>query len=262
MLASGGRERRLGSPAIHRPHERKNADGSLSNQLALFVERVGHGDRVLDIGCGGGQHAIELAGQRPDVHVVGLDLSAEFVRRARQRASAAGCGSRVEFVKGNALDLPFEAEEFDHVYSIGSIKHWPDLGQGLAECLRVLKPGGQLLVGEADRGCRFPDVVAWTRNSRVPRPLHIVLHLYFRTFVAGQSIDLGDARQLWTSFTRREGQAEVRTAGCAPAWESFHSARWECVRRDTSSRAAVVGSLCLRRPTECRFRRQGRGGRT
>jgi ubiquinone/menaquinone biosynthesis C-methylase UbiE len=193
------------SPAVFRVFEHE--------LHSSFVKQVGHGDRILDIGCGGGQHAVELAGQRPDVHVVGLDLSAEFVRRARQRATAAQLGSRVEFVKGNALALPFEAEEFDHVYSIGSIKHWPDMDQGLAECVRVLKPGGLLLVGEADRGCRFPDVVAWTRESRVPRPLQIVLHLYFRTFVAGQSIDLDDARQLWTSLALAEPDGPRRIPG-------------------------------------------------
>ncbi len=193
------------SPAVYRVFE--------DDLHGAFVKQVGHGDRVLDIGCGGGQHTIELASQRPDVQVVGLDLSAEFVRRARDRASAAQVGSRVEFVKGNALALPFEAEEFDHVYSIGSIKHWPDMGQGLAECLRVLKPGGQLLVGEADRSCRFPDVVAWTRDSRVPRPLHIVLHLYFRTFVAGQSIDLDDARELWAALPLAETDGPRRIPG-------------------------------------------------
>jgi ubiquinone/menaquinone biosynthesis C-methylase UbiE len=196
---------RFVSPAVFRVFEH--------DLHTTFVKQVGHGDRILDIGCGGGQHAVELAGERPDVHVVGLDLSAEFVRRARQRASAALLGSRVEFVEGNALALPFEAEEFDHVYSIGSIKHWPDMGQGLAECVRVLKPGGLLLVGEADRGCRFPDVVAWTRNTRVPRPLQIVLHLYFRTFVAGQSIDLDDARQLWTSLALAELDGPRRIPG-------------------------------------------------
>jgi ubiquinone/menaquinone biosynthesis C-methylase UbiE len=193
------------SPAVFRVFE--------DDLHRTFAKRISPGARILDIGCGGGQHAIELAGQRPDVQVVGVDLSAEFVRRARLRASAAQLGSRVEFVEGNALALPFEAEEFDHVYSIGSIKHWPDMGRGLAECVRVLKPGGQLLVGEADRGCRFPDVVTWTRDSRVPRPLQIVLHLYFRTFVAGQSIDLDDARQLWTSLSLAEPDGPRRIPG-------------------------------------------------
>jgi ubiquinone/menaquinone biosynthesis C-methylase UbiE len=196
---------RFVSPAVYRVAE--------DDLHGAFVKHIGHGERILDVGCGGGQHAIEMAIQRPDVQVVGLDLSAEFIRRARRRASAAQTGSRVKFVEGNALALPFEAEEFDHVYSAGSIKHWPDMNQGLAECLRVLKPGGQLLVLEADRSCRFPDVVAWTRDTRVPRPLQIVLHLYFRTFVAGQSIDLGDANELWTSLPLTDTDGPRRIPG-------------------------------------------------
>ena len=72
-----------------------------------FMERVGPGSRVLDVGCGGGQHAVHIAGRRPDVRVVGVDLSAELVRRARRLAAKAGVADRVEFVVGDALDLPF-----------------------------------------------------------------------------------------------------------------------------------------------------------
>lgn len=177
------------SPAVFRVLEHDLHD--------VFVDRVAPGARVLDLGCGGGQHAIAMAHQCPDVRIVGLDLSPEFVRRARRRADEAGLADRVELVEGNALDLPFEDAAFDHVYSAGSIKHWPDMARGLAECLRVLGPGGQLLVMEADLGCRFEDVRRWTGDSRVPRPLRPVLHLYFRTYVAGQSIGLDDAAELW-----------------------------------------------------------------
>ena len=137
-----------------------------------FLERVGPGSRVLDVGCGGGQHAVHIAGRRPDVRVVGVDLSAELVRRARRLAAKAGVADRVEFVVGDALDLAFpDDQDFDHVYCAGSIKHWPDQRRGLDECLRVLRPGGRFLVMEADRSCRFSDVRSWARDTRTPRVL-------------------------------------------------------------------------------------------
>lgn len=162
-----------------------------------FMERVGPGSRVLDVGCGGGQHAVHIAHQRPDVSVVGLDLSAELVRRCRRLAAKAGVTDRVEFVEGDAIDLPFPDRHFDHVYCAGSIKHWPDQRQGLDECLRVLRPGGRFLVMEADRSCRFADVRSWAQDTRTPWPLLPALHAYFRTYIAGQSLDLDDARALW-----------------------------------------------------------------
>jgi ubiquinone/menaquinone biosynthesis C-methylase UbiE len=126
-----------------------------------FMEWVGPGARVLDVGCGGGQHAVYMAAQRPDVRVVGVDLSAELVRRSRRLAARTGVADRVEFVQGDALDLAFPDQDFDHVYCAGSIKHWPDQRRGLDECLRVLRPGGRFLVMEADRSCRFDDVRSW-----------------------------------------------------------------------------------------------------
>ena len=72
-----------------------------------FVEGVGPGSRVLDVGCGGGQHAVHMASRRPDLRITGVDLSPELVRRARRTAAKAGVADRVEFVQGDALDLAF-----------------------------------------------------------------------------------------------------------------------------------------------------------
>jgi ubiquinone/menaquinone biosynthesis C-methylase UbiE len=163
-----------------------------------FMAQVGPGSRVLDVGCGGGQHAVHIGTRRPDVRVVGLDLSPELVRRSRRLAAKAGVTDRVEFVQGDALNLDFSDEYFDHVYCAGSIKHWPDQRRGLDECLRVLRPGGRFLVMEADRSCRFQDVRSWAHDTRTPRALIPTLHAYFRMYIAGQSLDLDDARALWS----------------------------------------------------------------
>jgi ubiquinone/menaquinone biosynthesis C-methylase UbiE len=170
-----------------------------SEEVRKLVERAAPGARILDVGCGGGQHAVDVATRRRDLRVVALDLSPVFLKRASNRASKAGVADRVEFVHGNATDLPFEANEFDHVYSMGSIKHWVDLPKGLSECVRVLKPGGRLHIMEADRGCRFDDTQQWAANTRVPGPLQPLLCAYFRTIVTGQSLDMDEARDLWAA---------------------------------------------------------------
>lgn len=178
-----------------------------------FLGWVGPAQRVLDVGCGGGQHAVRIARERADLRVVGLDLSAEFVRRARRLATRAKVADRVKFVEGDALELPFPDHDFDHVFSAGSIKHWTDQRRGLDECLRVLRPGGRLLVMEADRACGFGDVQNWTRDTRMPRFTHPMLHAYFRTYVAGQSIDLDEARALWTPLPLRDVDGPRRIPG-------------------------------------------------
>jgi SAM-dependent methyltransferase len=181
-----------------------------TEDIERLVEKAAHGSRILDVGCGGGQHAVEVAVKRPDLQLVALDLSAVFLSRAYDRAKKAGVLERVQLVHADAVQLPFPDEAFDHVFSTGSIKHWSDQRRGLAECLRVLKPGGQLLVMEADRGCRPEDAVRWTGNTRVPAPLRPLLLAYFRTIVTGQSIDLDDARQLWDPMPLVDKEAPRR----------------------------------------------------
>jgi ubiquinone/menaquinone biosynthesis C-methylase UbiE len=172
------------------------------------------GMRVLDVGCGGGQFAIRLARRFPDARIVGLDLSPEQVARARSRG--ASLRDRVSFVEGTAVELPFGEAEFDVVYSIGSIKHWPDRERGLRECARVLAPGGRLWVLEGDRGCRREDVDALIATWGVPGPLRPLAVAFFRRIVAGQSLDVDEARALLGKIPLIEGSVD-RAAGL-PVW--------------------------------------------
>lgn len=180
-----------------------------------LVDFVGDGAKVLDVGAGGGHLALEIAERRPGATVTGLDLSDEQVSRANLRARQRGLGSRVAFVQGSALDLPFESERFDVVTSVASIKHWPGQARGLSECVRVLAPGGRLLVFEADRGCRLGDARDFVRRWRLPSPLRGVALAAFRTWVAGQAIDLDDARELIGGVPL--DRAEVRRVAGTPA---------------------------------------------
>ncbi|MCB9574107.1 MAG: class I SAM-dependent methyltransferase [Kofleriaceae bacterium] len=170
------------------------------------LDGVARGGAVLDVGCGGGQNLLWLADNRPDLALTGLDLSPRQVARARRRAAARDLP--IEVVEGSALDLPFDAGRFDAVLSLASIKHWPDPARGLAECARVLAPGGRLLVVEADRGCHLDDARAFVDRTRVPRLLAPVALAGFRTWVAGQGLDLDDARALVADLGLDDARAE------------------------------------------------------
>jgi len=153
---------------------------------------------VLDVGCGGGQLAVGLAAAGPRLRLTGIDLAPQQVRRARRRGAV--LGNRIGFRQGSAMDLPFADDAFDAVVSSGSIKHWPDQRLGLTEMLRVLRPGGLLLIIEADRGCTFDDARVFVDRWKLPRPIARMCLPFFRTYIAGYGIDLDDGRGLLTDL--------------------------------------------------------------
>lgn len=159
-----------------------------------FLAHLPAGARILDVGSGGGRFGCYMADQRPDITVIGCDPSQAQIRRAT--AAARRFGDRVEFRSASALALPFEDASFHGVISYGSIKHWPDRAKGLAECMRVLRPGGPFLVTEADRGATWKDLTAFVRNYRAPRFMYNFNLAMFTTWVAGQSVDIVDFQEL------------------------------------------------------------------
>lgn len=174
------------------------------------LEALRRSGSVLDVGCGGGQLAIAMLRERPDLHCVGVDLSREQVERARRRARGLP-GARFE--AASALDLPFPEATFDRVVSVASLKHWPDPLRGLRECVRVLKPGGRALIVEADRGCRLDDARSFVGGFRVTLAPEAVRLAMFRTWVAGQGPDLDDARALASTLSDRAAWSVARIAG-------------------------------------------------
>jgi ubiquinone/menaquinone biosynthesis C-methylase UbiE len=159
----------------------------LERNLGEILDAMTQGAQILDVGCGGG-HTLELlAARRPDLRLHGVDLSPDQVARARTRL-----GDRATIVEGSALKLPYSSDHFDFVVSDASIKHWPDPARGLRECVRVLLPGGRLVISEADRGCRFEDAAAFVRRWRLPRAAFPLTLALFRTWVAGQAFDLAE----------------------------------------------------------------------
>ncbi|MET8627521.1 class I SAM-dependent methyltransferase [Kitasatospora sp. NPDC004669] len=108
------------------------------------------GDRVLDLGCGGGRHAFEC--YRRGANVIALDQNTEEIAEvkkwfaAMEQAGEAPEGASAVAMEGNALALPFEDEYFDKIIISEVMEHIPDDKGVLNEMFRVLKPGGLLAV--------------------------------------------------------------------------------------------------------------------
>ena len=119
------------------------------------------GARLLDVGCGTGALACAAAGiVGPAGHVIGLDANPEMLAVAR------GKPEPVEWVEGNAQDMPFEADSFDAVASQFAFMFFDDPPAALAEMLRVLRPGGRMAVAVCDAVERSPGYAAFSGMLR------------------------------------------------------------------------------------------------
>jgi ubiquinone/menaquinone biosynthesis C-methylase UbiE len=130
--------------------------------LRWFIARravgmTGCGEAV-DVGCGPGQLAIELARRSPGLHVTGIDLSDEMLAQGRDNARRAGVTNRVSFRRGDAQQIPFPDTSLDLVVSTLSLHHWSDPVTVLDEIGRVLRPGGSFLIFDLRRDMAAP---AW-----------------------------------------------------------------------------------------------------
>ena len=111
----------------------------------LFGELVvGAGDLVLDIGCRDAGHAIELA-QRFGCRAVAVDPFPLHLERAEEEVAKAGLGDRITLRSGSIEAIPLGEASVDSVWCRDMLNH-VDLREGLAECARVLKPGGTMFV--------------------------------------------------------------------------------------------------------------------
>jgi demethylmenaquinone methyltransferase/2-methoxy-6-polyprenyl-1,4-benzoquinol methylase len=114
------------------------------------------GDAVLDVCCGTGDLAFELAGRvAPGGSVVGCDFSEPMLDLARQKAADRGIDG-VRFEWADALGLPYDAGRFDAVTVGFGVRNFADRDRGLQEMARVLRPGGRLVVLEFTEPRRPP----------------------------------------------------------------------------------------------------------
>ena len=178
-------------------------------QRTADLARIEPGERVLDVGCGTGKLAMEVARRVGTTgRVIGIDPGEHQIARARSKAAQRGLS--IEFQIGVIEHLDFPDQTFDVVLSTIMLHHLSDLlqRQGLAEIGRVLKPGGRLVIADFKRpeeqptqpvrfgagGSRVQDMVVLVKDAgflrveieemRLPRfPAHSA---GFASFVSGK----------------------------------------------------------------------------
>jgi SAM-dependent methyltransferase len=173
-----------------------------------FLSR-GRGE-VLELGAGSGRATIGFLLARPQAQVTALDAYRGYFGiddntpdRLMRNARTAGVDQRVTVQVADMRALPFEAERFDAAFSVAAIDHlpWDGIDRALAECARVLRNGGELLVVNLNRDAWISVAMPWAVHG----------HGYWG---ATQS------RRRWIASLERAGFAMVET-GTRPATVYF-----------------------------------------
>ena len=142
---------------------------------------AGRGLTVLDLGCGPGVSTFEMARQRPDAFYVGLDRAPRMLNEARRQQRRAGARAwRIAWLRGDAASLPFAAASLDALtgHSLLYLLGEPTRSRALPEMLRVLRPGGRVVLMEPSaRPVSLGQVLGVSADPR-----HLVSVLLWRPF--------------------------------------------------------------------------------
>jgi demethylmenaquinone methyltransferase/2-methoxy-6-polyprenyl-1,4-benzoquinol methylase len=104
--------------------------------------------RFLDIACGTGDLSIETARRYPEITVNGVDFVREMIHAGQKKVDQKDLSGRIRLMHGDALHLPFRDNTFDVAAMAFGIRNIPDRQGALREMLRVIVPGGQVMILE------------------------------------------------------------------------------------------------------------------
>ncbi len=113
-------------------------------------------DTIMDIATGTGDLVIKMAQNTAASKLVGLDISSGMLEVGKIKVRQEQLDSRIEMVLGDSENLQFDNGTFDAITVSYGVRNFEDLEKGLAEILRVLKPGGILVVLETSVPEKFP----------------------------------------------------------------------------------------------------------
>ncbi|MEC4806625.1 MAG: methyltransferase domain-containing protein [Jaaginema sp. PMC 1079.18] len=205
--------------------ERRQAQIALIEELLTWADAK-QATHILDVGCGIGGSTLHLA-EKYNAPATGITLSPVQAARARERAVNLDLEDRVQFQVANALEMPFEDDSFDLVWSLESGEHMPEKPKFIGECYRVLKPGGKLILAT---WCHRPtNSVAGELTTAERRHLEEIYRVYCLPYV----LSLPE----YEAIARECGLQEIRSADWSQAVAPF----WDIVIDSALTPQAVIG---------------------
>lgn len=120
-------------------------------EIATIGKYIRDGDAVLDIGCANGYSAFRQAQNRKLASITGVDFASAMIVAAQQAQSKHKLDAKAEFLEGDVRALPFPDAAFDVAYTsrvLINLPTWEQQMQGIKECIRVVKPGGVVVLSE------------------------------------------------------------------------------------------------------------------
>ena len=133
--------------AVLSAHDQDHYGGTDAVDRLMVQAAITADDHVLDVCAGMGGPARYIA-WKTGCKVTGLDLTASRVAGAQALTEAARLGAQVDFVHGNALEMPFDPAQFTCIISQEAFAHIPHKRQLIGQCERALKPGGRMVFSD------------------------------------------------------------------------------------------------------------------
>lgn len=126
-------------------------------------------ETILDIATGTGDLAIAMA-KATDAKITGFDLSAGMLEVGRKKVKEESLENRIEMIQGDAENMPFEDNSFDVITVAFGVRNFENLGKGLDDIYRVLKPGGKFIILEFSQPEAVPMKQLYSFYSRYILP--------------------------------------------------------------------------------------------
>lgn len=134
---------------------------------SLKILGKSHPQEILDIATGTGDLAIMAKRLLNPKKIVGIDISEEMMKVGKVKVDKLGMTDSISFAKENCMQLSFPDNSFDAAMVAFGVRNFEDLDKGLREILRILKPGGQLMILELSTPEHFPMKQGYWIYSRL-----------------------------------------------------------------------------------------------